>query len=1212
MPFLLFSDIVQEKENRHDCQKETKVRKKCRRKRRHTLLNNPEPRRSLSSDSKTGSEVGIKKVVPGEEGKKKSDSFTKLGTKSKSSHSKKRSVSPKREKRRCQKKKDYRKYLSRKLSVAVQQNDCAVDGAHGNSLLKRLQTMMTVNVSARKENTIVESIKEKDEDGVQSQQQEHGLKKKLCNILPALVAVKSGNENCEGISEKAEILKEANQNHVSVQSSQEIEILPDIKKPEPVVITIEDSDSDPQVSVEVLECNSAEKINKEDEIKTVEGKASAKGMDDDEDDEDLVQLRLLALQSNRRKETSKPRVEDDEVMQLRLAALKSAILRKCEVRKQRGVTLKSKKINTLNSPVSSDLENGSMKDDSGQETPKQIPSMEALQSEPDETTTLVDMDLSHTDDESSAQNEIITDPVSADIPLPEDSESTFLQLMHEDNNTQNVCCSNEPLLKVNEDQVVDLKQNQKAGDVVSTWNPAATIYRSPEAAKFDIESCQLSGVYSNNVQIPSMNSVGYSSSQLSFSSSSFPQQQLYNELYQSSNNPDLPSADLDGVPIESLSCPFNLPVSTVVSGSFGSSNLNSPPLKCDALLASRVEPQVISTNSFSSKIEFPPLKTNSTMSKMGIHVPRSSSVAATEDPQFSSTNSLTLRTGTEAQRTDSVTYTQFHSMDSTTVSCQNWDRNRKIHLDSRNHASNKKSLSAGHTKPTGMAESDSSLVFPVPTELFSSLNTQIQELKRMKAEVLLQSQYVAVSARETIENRADCNVEENASELENIDLSNMIVLDEVGRCSSPEAKVEEIFNELVPSKSEDISRQCDQSSGNLDEDEEVLRAKLLTALARKPSTSTAVLKSIPKSIKDNAISSPSEVSNQEIKTSVPILSVSPHFISPGSITSPKAVQHTSLIRRKEKTPSKLPCSLHELKGCTKITQRLPSKKFVHSHGNLPSYSKGNIIRAKCWKRPVKKGFSGTNIKQMLTEVNRNPGRMKQLRECTAALSNDAQNMGIELKTSIARCKPIGKSVSRVVFHPRVPKPATIQVTVPTKSVDDEQCRRKIAESVTNSSVPIQPPQRFVIRLGEDSDSPDEEDKIQQMAQAPKRRCVMKNNSSSPLLTVSTSATHVSPRDPHVNCDSTIGPSLLSQLDHPLSDKQNTVSVVTQLASNSRISADFEKSVDIFLKQARKSQEARANSAIQNTLTPHKSSGGKINPEVSSVTPLVRNVLMFII
>lgn len=1177
----LLSDIVQEKENRHDCQKETTVKRKCKRKRRHSLLNNPKPRRSLSSDNKTDGEVGSE-VGPGEEEKKK-DSSMKLETKSKSSHSRKRSVSSKREKHRWSKKKDSRKCLSKKLPNKIEKSDCNGDGAHGNSLLKRLQAMIT-NVSVRKENTVVESVK-KNEDSIQGQELEHGLRKKLRNLLPPLDAVKSNNENNESSAERA------NQNHL------DIEVVPDIKQPEPVVITIEDSDSEPQISADVLECDSTEKVNKKDEMKMIGDNTSAKGTGDIDEDEDLVQLRLLALNSNRRKETSKPRVEDAEVMQLRLEALKSAILKKCQVRKQRGVTLKSKKMSTVSSPATSELEIGSEKGDSGHETLNpEITSMEALPCEPDETTTLVDMDLSHTDDESSAQNEIIIDPLSGDIPLPKGSASAFLQLMHEDYSKQNAPCNNEPFLKDHEDKPVDLKLNQNKDDILSAWNPTVAICRSPEAAKFDLETCQLSGICSSNIQIPSLNSVDYSISQLSFPSSSFPQQQLYNELYDSNNSSDLPSADLDGVPLEALSSPFDSCLSPAVSGSFVSSNLSSSIIS-DSLLVSRVEPQVINTNSFLPVIESPSLKTDFSTSKIGVHVPRTSSVSVIKDSRFFSTSSITPRTETEAHRTDTVMYAQLHEMDPTTVSCQNWDRNKKVHLHSKSHVSFKKSLPAAPMKPAGKAENNSSSVFPAPSKLpFPSMNPRIQELKGMKTEFPCQSHYVSIQGRDSTEHKTDFKVEENSSELENIDLSNMIVLDEVGRCSSPEAKVEDILNEPVASKTDGMSQQCEESSMNLDEDEEILRAKVLTTLTRKPSTS--------------AVPGPYKVfSKQQTKTNNPLLSVSPKPISSCSISSSNALHQISVIHRNEKTPSELPDSLQNLKGYNKSTQRLLSKKLEHFQSNFSSYSKGNIIRTKWWKKSVKKGFSGTYIKQVLTGVNRNPGHMKQVRVPSATATSDAQGMGTELKkASITQCKPIGNPLSRVVFHPRVSKPTTIQVTVPIESVDDERCRRKIAESVVSSVAPVQHMQRFVIRLGEDSDSQDEEDKIQQMTQAPKRRCVIKNDSSVPLLTVSTSATHVAPCDPPVNCDSTIAPSLLSHLDYSLSDKQNTCSIMTQPVSKSGIPADFEKSVDIFLKQARKSQEARANSVIQRNLTPNKSTGGKGNPMVSSVTPLVRIVL----
>jgi hypothetical protein len=91
----------------------------------------------------------------------------------------------------------------------------------------------------------------------------------------------------------------------------------------------------------------------------------------------------------------------------------------------------------------------------------------------------------------------------------------------------------------------------------------------------------------------------------------------------------------------------------------------------------------------------------------------------------------------------------------------------------------------------------------------------------------------------------------------------------------------------------------------------------------------------------------------------------------------------------------------------------------------------------------------------------------------------------------------------------------------------------------------------------------------------------------------------------VNCDSNIASSLLSQHNHPLSDKQNTVSVLTQHATTSRTPADFEKRVDIFLKQQRKSHESTAKEA------PDESVVRKTNQVLSSATPLVRNIFIFV-
>jgi hypothetical protein len=1036
--------------------------------------------------------------------------------------------------------------------------------------------MMTGNVSARKEKTAVETVKRKDEEHVESQKLEHGLKE---NLLPAPDAVKSDDGNDKGRSEVADILKEA-ENHLSSQSSEDVLVLHGIKKLEPVVITIEDSDSEPQVSLGVLEHDSGGKVNKEGEVKVIEGEASTAGT---EEDEDLAQLRLLALQSNRRKVTSKPRVEDDEVMQLRLAALKSAILKKCEVRKQRGVTLKSNKINTLHSPPLPDLVSSSTRQELGLETQKpEVTSVETLQSEPDETTILVDMELSHTDDESNAQNEIITDPVSADMPLPGDSTGMFLQVMHEDYSIQNVPRNNEPLLTVHEYKPVNFKQNQKEQNAVSTWNTTGTLYRSPELARFDLECCQVSEIYGSNVQIPH---IGYSDCQLSFAPSSFPQQQLQNELYQSSSSSDLGSGDREGVCSDPVIIPFDTSVSPAVSRSFVSSDSNCQTRISDTVFGSRVEPQVGSANLSIPRIESDSLKTESVASKIGIHVSRASPVAATEDLHL-----VTLRTETETQKTDFV-YTQFCRMDSTTVSCQNWDRNMKRHSSSSNSVPFENSSFAAPVNTVDITDGPST-ISPSPAEPFSrSLICQNQELKGTEAGTLSQSRNVFVPAGEITEHKSDCNIEESSSELENIDLCNMIVLDEVGRCSSPEAKAEEVSNEQVTSKNEGISQHHDQSSVSMDEDEEILRAQVLTTLVRKPSTSAAYLLNEPSGTEDNEIPGSSEVSSmQHTKTSTALLSVLPNPTL--SSRNLQAVYQTRVGHGQEGTPSNPTGPFDKLKGSSENTLRLPNNKIEHSQQNLSNYNEENVVREKCWKKTVKKGFPGINIKQNLAHI-------KQRKEPVTGVSNDAQSMAAELKTSIVHCKPVGNPIPRVVFHPRAPRPATLQVTMPAVNVHDEEHRRKIAGSLVSSATSVvPPPQRFVIHLGEDSDSPDEDSRTQQQpSQAPKRRCIITKNFSVPLQT------QLPSHDSLVNCNSNVSSSLLPRLHHPVSDKQNAASGSTQPTPNSRMRADFEKSVDIFLKQARKSQEATA----KKTVTPNRCVGGKANPVTSSVTPLVRNL-----
>jgi len=1033
--------------------------------------------------------------------------------------------------------------------------------------------MMTGNVSVTKEKTAVEIVKRKDEVNVESQKLERGLKE---NPLPPPVAVKSDNGNNKGSSETADILKEANKNHLSPQLSEDVVVLTDIIKPEPVVITIEDSDSEHQTSIGALEHESGVKVNKEGE-KVIEGETSAKETDEDED---LAQLRLLALQSNRRKVTSKPGVEDDEVMQLRLAALKSAILKKYEVRKQRGVTLKSNKVNTVNSPPLPVLESSSTRDELCQETQKpEIISVKALQSEPDETTTLVDMELSHTDDESSAQNEIITDPIAANTCLPGDSTDTFLRVIREDYSIQSVPCHNEPLLAVHEYESVNCRQTQKEQDAVSTWNTTSSVYRSPELPSFDLEGCQLSGIYGSNVHTPQ---VGCSNCQLPFAPSSFPPQ-LHNELYQSNSISDLGHGDLEGACSDPIMCPFDSAVSPAVSRSFVSSDLNCQAVISDTVLGSRVESQLMSANLSVPITESNSLKTESVTSKIGIPVSKAGSVAATDS------NLFTLRTETETQKTDSFMYTQFCGMDSTTVSCQNWDRNMKRHASSRNSVPFENLSFAAAVKTVGITDGPSTISAATAESFSPSLNCQDQELKSTEEGIVYQNHNVFVPTGDVVENKSDCNVEESSSEFENIDLSNMIVLDEVGRCSSPEAKVEEVSNEQVMSINKGMSQHHDKSSVSVEEDEEILRAKVLTTLVRKPFTSAAYLVNKPNDTKDIKIPVPCDVSSmQHIKTSTNLLSVVPQPTLPSC--NLQALHQTPVSREKEGTPSKLAGPFDKLKGSNKIALRLPRNKLELSRQNLRNYIEANAIREKCWKRSVKKGFSGMNIKQ-------SSGHIKQLKEPVAVVSNDAQSSAAELKTSSVHCKAVGNPISRVVFRPRAPRPATLQVTVPTDSVRDEEHRRKIAGSLASSAASVlpQPPQRFVIHLGEDSDSPDEDGRTQQQpSEAPKRRCIIMKNFSVPLLTQPPSG------DSIVNANSNVSSSLL-QHPLPVSDKQNSTSVSTQPTPNSGIPVDFEKSLDIFLKEARKGATAKK------AVTPGRCVEGKANPVASLITPLVRSL-----
>ena len=120
-------------------------------------------------------------------------------------------------------------------------------------------------------------------------------------------------------------------------------------------------------------------------------------------------------------------------------------------------------------------------------------------------------------------------------------------------------------------------------------------------------------------------------------------------------------------------------------------------------------------------------------------------------------------------------------------------------------------------------------------------------------------------------------------------------------------------------------------------------------------------------------------------------------------------------------------------------------------------------------------------------IKRSSGYIKQLKEHAAVVINDAQSSAAELKTNCVHCKAVGNPIPRVVFRPR---PATLQVKMPTDNLCDEEHRRKIVGSLVSSAASVLPqaPQKFMIHFGEDSDSPDEDGRTQQQpSEAPKRR-----------------------------------------------------------------------------------------------------------------------------
>ncbi|KAJ9596976.1 hypothetical protein L9F63_012006, partial [Diploptera punctata] len=1054
---------------------EVREKRVCRRKHHHSVNYSPDPKKIISSSS-TSEIASNKRHAPIQEEDK---SRTKCD---KGSHSKRRTFCPKR-KHRHVRKKAVKKVIPKdveKRNEAIRTIDEA--DSQNNSLLKKIKTMLSINTSPKVGEDVQTSENSHQKDTITLLNVDNKDDNKTVDTnLQVLAGVRNTDEN-----------------------DSEIEILPIEGKAQPLLITIDDSDNELQTvsdvtqksetleknetfeNPEVLESN-AEAIqvvqnsenlesnsNSSQNLETlkpkdVESSKDKSNSDDDEkekEEEDLIQLRQLALQSNRRnKELPKPTV--DEEMQLRLAALKSAVIKKCERRKQRGVKTGSSKNDVMesSSPLSLDCSdtNSDNEKSNGNKNSKANNILPSI-SEPDEITTLVDMELSHTDDEREADTGI---PLE-NIPLPENGT------VHVNPNKYNIENS------VNcEKQLENVKEmeNTKEEQTIQ-WDPSVVPYKNTEEIDFTADNYLLPEMYNANVALP------YTDSAQTVPTP-FVHQQLFQESYPNKN--------------EFTSVTFNSDAIPMPCGQSNFTSFEIPPSNPDH---NGIIP-VTSSEHFGASTEIQNIKNNYMMTN--------------------SLDSFSVSATTIIQQ-------QFHTN-------SEWDSA----VERSDEYSGEENIEQVMMPQDPAMAGDGNI---------SSFQTEVQI---SKDKVNFSNPDLNISLNSPVH-----SIQERTFLQENKDMPKN---DDTFIQNSESYKNPSHVHSELPNPTDE--RTSDITQDTEEDDEEVLRANLLKAMSKVSDknsksgdnlqnnkvinqqnlTTINKVQNVDAPLSSDISNAPLPVSaNRNVKLHKEInsnqhdhpIKIQPKLMSEMTVNNPG----TSNFKRKQISP-KVPNTEKVLKF-SKFPQKFASKSSQH-------YEKPQATASstKYWEKK----------KQTLIKINENAKEVKLVR------SNKVQNI-----QQTVQCKPVGS----VSFGNVKNKSTTLQVTVPTSNVSNDNCKRKVAES-DGSSRGAQPLHRFVINLGEDSDSgEDNENTI-----PPKRRCIMDTNS----LTVST------------------------RVNSPMQCNDSSPAAKNEVPTTDvNVMDDFEKSVDVFLKQARMSQEAKMkpdqNKSFVNKNTADKST----RTYVSSITP----------
>ncbi|XP_066993081.2 serine-rich adhesin for platelets [Anabrus simplex] len=985
-------DAVQEKENREDI-RENPLNKRSR-KRHHSQVKGCEAR-EFSCNSDNEEKVLRKRKRELTTNKKMKEHMLKSGKKTKDASSKKKNGKGNKEKQNHRKKSH--KSIGKRLSM---------------SIIEKSKTIM------------------RNKNFYKAHPQENSLKIRLQAMLGGSVLVKPKGLDDEVASDNSQIhcSKDTGSDDKNVSSelvttvkddssSDEIVEIPrEVIEPEVITLDSEDEDRDVNIAGDQVTDHQAVDSVIEDTVQSikedvpvsldvsreVEGKANT-----DEDDEDLRELRRLALESNKRDSAGhsvETRSIDEDELQLRLEALRSAYLRKHMERKQRGLTVKQKqKSSPIDSPLSSISPSNSPCGVSNApcyspETPcvrvtPPVPPPESIPLPPgeeDESIAIVDMELAHTDDERDG----------LDSPVNFSEDGIGYNNKSDSYRRDNLCSA----FTRN-----DFHESGHFEQCAISGSNRHILLENPKS----IDTCSLVETTTATTTITTTTSTTTHTS-----SSQAPMPSSHEQVKKCMN----PSWNVPG---------YQQFIANDSSTSFGSSDVYKySEVQGYAAVGTfhhyAVHYSETGTHHSAVPVEFPPRvppsdfinQTNQTIVKKdACFIPNTMKVSPQEYQVSNENSSLP----------DVL-------VPMVTGSIQNTLKSRNTRVNLLNVPLTD-TVSGTEVPCTSLSENDS---LNDKTNCNFSLNTNVNGSGERDQKLLPHTE--DEESKES-SSKGDVWTEESQIEAEAIDLSSMIVLDEVGHCSSPERE--------SSVKSGDSNRVGSQHD-DVEEDEEVLRARVLDTLSKKQSVSCS----------------------NKSSDLVPELAVS---------KSQKSSRNQSVK------------SSGNSSWNTRTYQRF-----------ITSLKNDNSVRTKSLLR--KQRTSGT------------------------VSSGTFQNKKINISTA--------RRGSHVVPQ------TSLQVTIPA---DSRGTKRRVAERVAVS--PTHPQERFVIRVGDDSDSAEED-----MFGTRKQRFCF--NSSSPSSTPPKTYSPI-PVLPHSEFESS--PS------RPLSShSQDHVSVPV----------DFGKKVDLLLKQVRLQEETK--------------------------------------